>query len=35
VQKDVEASQVENILKSNASKAQTAADNDEFANFSL
>ena len=36
VQKDVEASQVESILKANASKAQTAtADNDEFANFSL
>lgn len=36
VQKDVEASQVESILKANASKAQTAtADNDEFASFSL
>jgi hypothetical protein len=36
VQKDVEASQVESILKANASKAQTStADNDEFANFSL
>ena len=36
VQKDVEASQVESILKANASKTQTAvADNDEFANFSL
>lgn len=35
VQKDVEASQVENILKANASKEQPAADNDEFANFSL
>lgn len=35
VQKDVEASQVENIIKTNASKEQPAADNDEFANFSL
>ena len=35
VQKDVEASQVENILKTNAAKEQPAAENDEFANFSL
>ena len=35
VQKDVEASEVDNILKTNAAKEQPAADNDEFANFSL
>lgn len=35
VQKDIEASQVENILKTDAAKVQPAADNDEFANFSL
>lgn len=35
VQMDLEASQVENILKTSASKEQSSADNDEFANFSL
>ena len=35
VQKDVEASEVENLLKTSASKEQPSADNDEFANFSL
>ena len=35
VQKDVEASEVENLLKTSAYKEQPSADNDDFANFSL
>lgn len=35
VQKDVEASQVKDILKTNAAGQTTGSDNDEFANFSL
>ena len=35
VQKDVEASQVMDILRTNAAGQTTGSDNDEFANFSL